>query len=423
MQQNVEPSSISRVLRDTLAVVMAGGRGTRLAELTNYRSKPAVPFAGKYRIIDFTLSNCINSGLRRIAILTQYWSHSLIQHIHRGWSLYRPEFGEFVEILPAQERYSASSWYKGTADSVYQNLDIIREHRPRFVLILAGDHIYKMDYAAMIAMHLEQQANVTVGCVEVPVDQSKEFGIMDVDQENRIVGFKEKPAVTTATPDRGEYLLASMGIYLFHADFLYEVLESDARNTRSRHDFGGDIIPKLFPKNQVVAYPFRDPVTGGPAYWRDVGTIDAYWRANLEIASITPPLNLYDMDWPIHSVPRHLPPAKFVFDDEGRRGMATDSLVSAGCILSGAHAQRCVLSNNVRLECFTEIIDSVVLPDVHIGEHCRIRNAVIDSGCDIPPRTTIGYEPQKDRERFHVSNGGVVLVCPDMLGQSASHAA
>jgi glucose-1-phosphate adenylyltransferase len=402
---------------------MAGGRGTRLAGLTEYRSKPAVPFGGKYRIIDFTLSNCINSGLRRICVLTQYRSHSLIRHIERAWSLHRPEFGEFVDVLPAQERFSHSSWYKGTADAVYQNLDILREQRPQFVLILAGDHVYKMDYGMMIAAHIEQEANLTIGCVEIPIDQAHQFGIMQVDQDNRVIGFEEKPTRAEPMPGQSKVALGSMGIYLFQAELLYEVLEKDAGDGESTHDFGGDIVPNLYRRHRVIACPFRDMVTGGPAYWRDVGTIDAYWQANLEIAGVTPPFNLYDEDWPIHSGARHLPPAKFVFDDDGRRGMATDSLVSAGCILSGGHAQRCVLSNNVRIDCCSEVIDSVILTDVRIGEYCRIRNAIVDCGCHLPDHSTIGYDQKLDRERYYLTEGGVVLVCPGMLGQTASYAA
>jgi len=386
--------------------------------LTSYRSKPAVPFGGRYRIIDFTLSNCINSGLRGICVLTQYRSHSLMQHIERGWAIYRPEFGEFVEILPAQERYSGSSWYQGTADAVYQNLDIIREHRPRFVLVLAGDHVYKMDYGMMLAAHLDADADVTVGCVPVPVADASQFGIIEVDHASRVTGFVEKPAAVSPIPGDPRYALGSMGIYLFRAEFLFEMLESDARDEQSRHDFGRDLMPKLFTDHGVVACPFRDLVTGEPAYWRDVGTIDAYWRANLELAQVSPPLNLYDEDWPIRTMSSQYPPAKFVFDDGGRRGMAIDSLVTNGCILSGARTLRCVLSSDVRLGTATEIEDSVVLPHVRIGAHCRIRNTVIDSGCHIESNTLIGFDPDSDGERFHVTPNGVTLVCPAMLGLS-----
>ncbi|MEQ8662973.1 MAG: glucose-1-phosphate adenylyltransferase [Gammaproteobacteria bacterium] len=415
--------TIGRVLRNTLVVVLAGGRGTRLHELTAYRAKPAVPFAGKYRIIDFTLSNCINSGLRRICVLTQYRAHSLIKHLERGWSMSRPEFNEFIEILPAQERYSDSSWYQGTADAVYQNFDIIREHAPQYVLVLAGDHVYKMDYGLMVATHLEHAADATIGCVQVPLAEASHFGIMHVDAAQRVTGFEEKPAQAVPMPGSTTHALGSMGIYLFAAEFLFEVLEDDAASRLSRHDFGADIIPSHYHGRRIHACPFSDLLTGGPAYWRDVGTLDAYWQANLEIAGVTPPLNLYDEDWPIRTATRQLPPAKFVFDDDDRRGMAVDSLVSAGCIVAGALVRHSVLSNNVRVEDGSVIEDTVVLPDVRIGARCRIRRAIIDSGCSVPDGTVIGHDAAADARRFHVSEGGVVLVCPRMLGQASSHAA
>lgn len=410
--------SIGRILRNTLAIVLAGGRGTRLRELTDYRAKPAIPFAGKYRIIDFTLSNCINSGLRRICILTQYRSHSLLKQVERGWAMSRPEFDEFVEVLPVQERNADSSWYQGTADAVYQNLDIIRDHEPRYVLVLAGDHIYKMDYGTMVATHLEHDADMTVGCVEMPLRDGPSFGITAVDGDGRVTGFQEKPRNPEPMPGSTTHALGSMGIYLFRAEFLYDVLDHDATLTGSGHDFGGDILPALYRNHRVFSCRFHDLVTGGEAYWRDVGTIDAYWRTNLEIAGVNPPLDLYDEDWPIHTAARELPPAKFVFDDEGCRGIAIDSLVSAGCIVSGAQVRRSVLSDNVRVEKGTEIDDCVILPGVRIGAGCRIRHAVIDSGSVVPDGTVIGYEPASDRRRFGVSEEGVVLVCPHMLGQS-----
>ena len=409
--------SIGRILRGTLCVLLAGGRGTRLHELTEFNAKPAVPFAGKYRIIDFTLSNCINSGLRRVYVLTQYRSHALLKHIARGWAMSRFEFDEFVEVLPAHERHAGSSWYRGTADAVYQNLAIIQHHAPRYVLVLAGDHIYKMDYGMMVSTHLEHDADVTVGCVEVPLGEAVGFGIMAVDEHDRVVGFQEKPAQAAPAPGSTTYALGSMGIYLFRAEFLYDVLTHDACDERSGHDFGGDIIPTLFRNHRVFACRFEDMSTGGTAYWRDVGTIDAYWRSNLEIADVVPQLDLYDEDWPIHTAPRELPPAKFVFDDEGRRGTAIDSLVSAGCIVSGANVRRSVLSDNVRIEGGTQIEDSVILPDVRIGTGCAIRRAVIDSGTVIPDGCVIGHDAASDRERFTVSEQGVVLVCPGMLGQ------
>lgn len=423
MSEACHDAPIGRSSRDTLALVLAGGRGRRLHELTTIRSKPAVPFAGKYRIIDFSLSNCINSGIRKIAILTQYRSHSLIQHIERGWNFSRAEFGEFIEILPAQERDDGSSWYQGTADAVYQNLDIIREHKPRFLLVLAGDHVYKMDYGLMFSALFAHDADLVVGCVEVPIADGSEFGIMEVDDDKRIIGFEEKPGQPKCVPGDHATALGSMGIYLFQADFLYRILDADAAAPSTQHDFGRDIIPHLIAGSRVYACPFRDLVSGGQAYWRDVGTIDAYWRANLEVAGITPPLNLYDEDWPVRTGSRELPPAKFVFDEDGRRGMAVDSLVCSGCIVSGACVRRSVLSSKVRIGCRSVITDSVILPDASIGEDCRISKAIIDSGCVIPDGTVIGEDPVSDRRRFRVSEGGVVLVCPAMLGQRGSHAA
>ncbi len=416
-----ERRPVNRLTRETLAVIMAGGRGTRLQQLTARRSKPAVPFAGKFRIIDFTLSNCINSGIRRVSVLTQYNAHSLIKHLERAWSFLRAEFGEFIELLPAQERFETSSWYQGTADAVYQNLDIILDHRPTFVLVLAGDHIYKMDYGMMITAHVDSKADATVGCVEVPLQAARDFGLMVVDEQLRVVGFQEKPADPQPLPGRTDAALASMGIYLFRTDFLVEVLTADARNEASKHDFGRDILPAIYAEHRLMACPFNDLQSGGQGYWRDVGTVDAYWEANLELVGVTPPLNLYDRDWPVWTYQEQLPPAKFVFDDEDRRGMAIDSMVSAGCVVSGAVVRRSLLSNNVRVNSYTLIEDSVLLPDVVVGRDCRIRRAVLDVGCRLPEGTVIGEDALADAARFHVSPGGIVLVCPEMLGQVARH--
>jgi glucose-1-phosphate adenylyltransferase len=410
-----ERRAIDRAIQHTVAVVMAGGRGTRLGRLTEKESKPAVPFGGKYRIIDFTLSNCINSGIRKISVLTQYRAHSLIQHIERGWSFCRAEFGEFIELLPAQERYETSSWYQGTADSVYQNMDILLEHQPSLVLILAGDHVYKMDYGMMIAAHLDKKADITVGCIEVPLDQASNYGLMMTDSEGRVTGFQEKPASPLPAPGRDDVALASMGIYLVSFDFLETVLRQDARNPDSSHDFGKDILPSLYKDHRLFACPFMDLQTGQKAYWRDVGTLDSYWQANLELTGVTPPLNLYEQDWPVRSSQIQLPPAKFVFDDDDRRGMAVDSMVSAGCIVSGSLIRHSLLSSNVRVNSYSRIEDTVVLPDVVIGRHCRIKRAIIDAGCRVPDHTVIGEDPISDRQRFHVTDGGVVLVCQDML--------
>jgi glucose-1-phosphate adenylyltransferase len=415
------PRFVSLLTRNTLALILAGGRGTRLKDLTLWRVKPAVPFGGKFRIIDFPLSNCINSGIRRVGVLTQYKAHSLILHIQRGWGFLRGEFGEFVELLPAQQRIDEASWYSGTADAVYQNLDIIRNHAPDYVLVLAGDHIYKMDYGAMIARHVESNADMTVGCIPVPLQRAMSFGVMSVDDDNRVVEFAEKPQHPQPMPGRDDVALASMGIYVFNTEFLYQQLISDADDPESHHDFGKDLIPTAIRDYHVFAYPFRDPITGGEAYWRDVGTVDAFWEANLELIGVTPELNLYDKEWPIWTYQEQAPPAKFVFDDDGRRGMAVDSMVSGGCVISGATVRHSLLFSNVRVQAHSTVTDSVVLPEVRIGEHCRIHKAIIEKGCQIPPGTVIGENHEEDVQRYFVSPGGVVLVTPEMLGQNLHH--
>ncbi len=420
MQFNRHSRFVSRLTSNTLALVLAGGRGSRLKQLTMWRAKPAVPFAGKFRIIDFPLSNCINSGIRRIGVLTQYKAHSLIRHIRQGWGSLRGDFGEFVELLPAQQRIEAS-WYAGTADAVYQNLDIIRRHNPDYVLILAGDHIYKMDYGPMLALHVEREADVTVGCIDVPLAEASAFGVMGVDGEQRITSFEEKPENPVPKPGSEDIALVSMGIYIFNTEFLYEQLIKDADTPGSSRDFGKDIIPGLLEKYRVYAYPFADSQGGGQGYWRDVGTVDSYWKANLELISVTPELNLYDQDWPIWTYQRQVPPAKFVFDDDDRRGMAVDSITSGGCIISGATVRRSLLFSNVVVESWSTVEDSVILPDVNIGQNCRIRKAIIDKKCDIPAGMVIGEDREQDEKRFHVSEGGVVLVIPEMLGQQVHH--
>ena len=412
---------VSRLTRDTLALILAGGSGTRLKGLTRWRSKPAVPFGGKFKIIDFPLSNCLNSGIRRMGILTQYKAHSLIRHVQAGWSFLRAELGEFVELLPAQQR-TGIAWYSGTADAVYQNLDIIRTHRPDYVLILAGDHIYRMDYGPMIAYHVESGADMTIGCLEVDLETASSFGVMEVDSSWRIKKFAEKPKQPQPLPDRPDHALASMGIYVFNTAFLFEQLIRDADDRQSSHDFGHDIIPYVIDKYRVNAYPFRDPYSGQQAYWRDVGTVDAYWAANMELIGVTPELNLYDRTWPIWTYQEQLPPAKFVFDDDDRRGMAVDSMVSGGCIISGAKVHHSLLFSNVVVNAYSSVSDSVVLPNVTIGERCHITRAVIDKGCVIPDGTVIGEDLEEDAKRFHVSENGVVLVCPEMLGQAVHYA-
>ena len=412
---------VSRLTRDTLALVLAGGRGSRLQQLTHWRAKPAVPFGGKFRIIDFPLSNCVNSGIRRVGILTQYKAHSLIGHVQRGWGFMRGELGEFVELLPAQQRLE-SSWYAGTADAIYQNIDIIRIHNPKFVLILAGDHIYKMDYGAMLAAHDDAGAEVTVGCIEVPLEQACSFGVMATAPDQRIVEFAEKPAKPRPLPDDPSHALASMGIYVFNTDVLIEELLRDADEEDSGRDFGGDIIPSMIGRRQVFAYLFRAGPDGHRAYWRDVGTVDAFWETNLELIGVSPELNLYDRQWPIWTYQDQVPPAKFVFDDDGRRGMAVDSMVSGGCIVSGSYVRHSLLFNNVTVHSFSRIEDSVIFPEADIGRNCVIRSAVIDKGCRIPPGTIIGEDAAEDARRFHLTTKGVALVTPEMLGQRLHYA-
>ncbi len=412
---------VSRLTKDTLALVLAGGRGSRLRQLTLWRAKPAVPFGGKFRIIDFPLSNCVNSGIRKVGILTQYKAHSLIQHVQRGWGFMRGELGEFVELLPAQQRLE-TSWYEGTADAIYQNIDIIRTHKPEFVLILAGDHIYKMDYGTMLAAHVEAEADITVGCIEVPLEQARAFGVMEVDADNRIVQFAEKPEHPAPMPGRDDVALASMGIYIFRTEVLIDELLRDSDEPGSKHDFGGDIIPDVIDRLRVTAFPFREKGGEHHAYWRDVGTIDAYWEANMELIGISPELNLYDREWPIWTYQDQVPPAKFVFDDEGRRGMSVDSMVAGGCIVSGSYVRRSLLFSNVHVHSYSRIEDSVIFPDVDIGRGCVIKKAIVDKGCTIPPDTSIGVDAEQDAARFHVSKGGVVLVTPEMLGQRLHYA-
>jgi len=409
---------VSRFTRETVALILAGGQGTRLYELTEWRAKPALYFGGKYRIIDFPLSNCINSGIRRIGVLTQYKAHSLIRHLVHGWSWFKASHREFVDILPASQRVGGE-WYRGTADAVYQNLDIVRSHRPRFVLILAGDHVYKMDYGPFIAAHAESNADMTVCCLEVPIAEAAgALGVMTVDQNNRVIAFDEKPANPTPVPGRDDVCLASMGNYVWNTNFLYEQVIKDADTPGTQHDFGKNIIPSIIEKYHVQAFPFRDIETGEQAYWRDVGTLDAFWEANMELVSVTPQLNLYDELWPIHTYQRQAPPAKFVFDEPGRRGEAIQSMVSGGCIVSGARIRRSLLFSDCHVDSYSQISESLLLPDVIIGKNCRINRAIIDSGAVIGDDTVIGENADDDRARkFRVTNSGLTLVTPDMLGQ------
>lgn len=409
---------VRKLTRNTLALILAGGRGSRLEDLTKWDAKPAVPFGGNFRIIDFPLSNCVNSGIRRIGILTQYKSHSLISHLHKGWGFLRGELGEFVELLPAQQRIE-NSWYKGTADAIYQNLDIIRSHNPAYILVLAADHIYKMDYGPMLAHHVENDADLTIGCIEIPIESAHAFGVMGIDSENRILQFNEKPQHPEAIPGKPALALASMGIYVFNTAFLMHQLQLDAeRGEQSSHDFGKDIIPSLISRSKVFAFPFTQGENEKKAYWRDVGTVDAYWQANLELIDVSPELNLYDKEWPIWTYQQQGPACKFVFDDDDRRGMAIDSMVASGCIVSGACIKHSLLFNDVRVDSYTTIRDSVILQNVEIGKNCRITRAIIDCGVMIPDNTVIGEDMDLDRARFHVSPKGVVLVTSEMLGQT-----
>ncbi|KAI5914292.1 glucose-1-phosphate adenylyltransferase [Thauera sp. 2A1] len=407
--------------RRSIALVLAGGRGSRLRDLTNVRAKPAVHFGGKFRIIDFALSNCLNSGIRRMGVITQYKSHSLLRHLQRGWSFLRNEMNEFLDLLPAQQRIDEEHWYQGTADAVFQNLDIIRTNTrpPEYIVILAGDHVYKMDYLVMLADHAASGRNVTVGCIEVTRSEASAFGVMAIDAQRHITAFVEKPADPPPMPGNPEMSLASMGIYVFNADYLYRLLEDDAKNPHSSHDFGKDIIPRAVAEQQAQAHPFSmsaiaTPPFSGP-YWRDVGTVDAYWAANLDLASTTPALNMYDKDWPIWTYQEQLPPAKFVHDQEGRRGEAINALVSAGCIVSGSVVRNSVLFSNILVRSFSEIDQAVVLPDVQINRHCRLSRVVIDRGCKIPEGLVIGEDAELDAQRFHRTEGGVVLVTQQML--------
>ena len=408
---------LSRLTRGTLAVIMAGGRGERLRHLTEDRCKPATPFGGKFRIIDFALSNCVNSGIRQISVLTQYKAHSLIQHIQRGWGYLRGEFGEFVEIIPAQQR-RGPEWYQGTADALWQNMEIIRTHRPLHVLVLAGDHIYKMDYGPMIGFHVEKEADITVGVVEVPVARAREFGVLTVDDTNRVLRFQEKPTNPEPMPGRPDVALASMGIYVFNPRLLERLLRADAEDPESAHDFGRNIVPGAIDKLRVFAYPFEDVRTKAQNYWRDVGTVDAYYEANMELVRVSPELNIYDEQWPIWTYQEQLPPAKFVFDDDDRRGAAIDSMVSGGCIISGSRVTSSLLFSNVRVHDYSSIDASVLLPRVRVGERCVIRRAIIDANALVPDGMQIGVDRAADAERFYVTENGVTLVTAAMLRAS-----
>jgi len=415
---------LNPAIRNTFAVVLAGGRGSRLRDLTETQAKPAVPFGGKYRIIDFPLSNCINSGIRRIGVATQYKAHSLITHVQNGWSFLRGELQEFVELWPAQQQTKDANWYLGTADAVYQNIETIKAHRPKYVLILAGDHIYKQDYTKMLAGHIYRDADVTVSCVEVPLDQASGFGVVAVDSSDTIRGFLEKPADPPCIPGRPDRAFASMGIYLFNAEYLYSLLQADAEDKESAHDFGMNIIPRLVGNPALAAHRFSDSSVRNDAndepYWRDVGTIDSYWAANIDLTTVTPDLDLYDMHWPIwtHQVQR--PAAKFVFNEGNRRGVAIDSVIAAGCIVSGAAVTRSLLFTNVRANSYSEISDSVILTNSDIGRHAKLRKVILDHNCRIPEGLEVGFDAELDSERFYRTDNGVTLITQSMLAKLAS---
>ena len=396
---------------DVLVIVLAGGAGERLAPLTRDRAKPAVYFGGPYRIIDFVLSNCINSGLRRIFIASQYKSLSLNRHIRQGWTVVSEELGEFVEILPPQKRVG-EHWYQGTADAVYQNLYSIVRETPRYVVVLAGDHVYKMDYQKMLRFHMDHEAQVTLAAIEVPIEDGKRFGIVAVDDTECVTGFLEKPQNPPAMPGQPSLTLASMGIYVFNNDVLIKALDEDAANPDSQHDFGRNIIPSLIGNGRVYAYHFYDENKKSAKYWRDIGTIDAYYEAQMDLCHVNPEFNMYDPDWPLRTYMPQAPPAKFVFGQDRRRGHAQDSLISQGCIISGSRILGSILCPNVRVHSFCSIDQSILMPGVRVGRHAQIRNAIVDRDVDIPRGALIGYNAEEDRRRHTVSEGGVVVVAP-----------
>ncbi len=409
--------------RHAMAYVLAGGRGSRLLELTDVRAKPAVYFGGKFRIVDFALSNALNSGIRRIAVATQYKAHSLIRHLQRGWNFFRPERNETFDILPASQRVSEEKWYLGTADAVFQNMDIVLDYDTRFIVILAGDHVYKMDYEPMLQQHVEQGADVTVGCLEVPRAEASGFGVMEVDADDRIVAFVEKPLDPPAMPGQPDKALASMGIYVFDILFLAEELRRDADDPNSSHDFGKDIIPRLVREAKAVAHPFsRSAIRPSPdaqPYWRDVGTIDSYFSANIDLTEIVPDLDLYDRQWPIWTYSEMNAPAKFVHDHPGRKGSAVSSLVSGGCVISGSSVWRSVLFNGVRVNSYASVELGVIMPEVEIGRNARLRNVIIDRGVRIPQGLVVGSDPVLDARRFRRSEAGVCLITQTMIDRLA----
>jgi glucose-1-phosphate adenylyltransferase len=408
---------VSRLTSSTIALVLAGGRGSRLKMLTDWRAKPAVPFGGKFRIIDFALSNCLNSGINRISVLTQYKSHSLIRHIQRGWNTFRMDMGEFVEIIPAQQWVDEDAWFAGTADAVFQSLDIIASHEPEYVLVLAGDHVYQMDYGEMLATHASLNADITIACCSVPIGEASAFGVVTVDDEQRITEFSEKPEQPASIPGDPDNVLVSMGIYIFSHQYLEAELRHDAELEDSDHDFGKDIIPRALKNgHRVYAYSFGEQVVDRNAYWRDVGTIDAYFEANLEVLQANPALDLYSPDWRILTCQEQLPPAKFIGAEEGGSSMGT-TMVSGGCVINHSRLENSMLFSNVNVEDNCDLVDVLALPDCKIGKNVRLRKVLLDNGCIVPDGTVIGEDPEQDARRYHRSPGGVVVVNRDMLGQ------
>jgi glucose-1-phosphate adenylyltransferase len=405
--------------RHAMAYVLAGGRGSRLMELTDIRAKPAVYFGGKLRIIDFALSNALNSGIRRIAVATQYKAHSLIRHLQYGWNFFRPERNESFDILPASQRVSEAQWYVGTADAVYQNIDIIEAHAPRYIVILAGDHIYKMDYEQMLQQHVESGADVTVGCVAVPIEEASGFGVMHVDDKDKILAFLEKPADPPSMPGNPDMSLASMGIYVFETNFLFDELRRDAADPESEHDFGKNIIPRIVEAGKAVAHPFERSCVRSQdeksSYWRDVGTLDAYYAANIDLTDVVPELDIYDQDWPIWTYSPMAAPAKFVHDEPGRRGVAISSVVAGGCIVSGASLRKSLLFTGVRVHSYAAVEGAVILPDVEIGRGARLRNVIIERGTKIPEGLQVGWDPELDAQRFRVTGKGICLINQRMI--------
>ncbi len=422
MDPVTDQTILARLLpKRTIALVLAGGRGSRLQDLTDRRAKPAVYFGGKFRIIDFALSNCINSGIRRIGVLTQYKSHSLLRHLQRGWNFLRGEADEFIDLLPAQQRVNEAYWYRGTADAVYQNIDILRSYNPEYIVVLAGDHIYKMDYSLMLLDHVENGKGCTVGCIEVPRSEASALGVMAIDDQRRITEFLEKPADPPGMPGKPDSSLGSMGIYVFDADYLYQLLDEEMGAERSEHDFGKNIIPRVVAEGRALAHPLNlssvPYASRDKPYWRDVGTVDAFWSANLDLASALPELNLYDRDWPIWTYQEQLPPAKFVPDNSGRHGETANVLISGGCIVSGSDITEAVLFSNVRVHSYCKIAQAVILPRTEIRRGCRLTKVVIDRGCMIPEGMVIGEDAELDAQRFYRTDNGVVLVTSEMLAR------